>query len=377
MTTATEEVSFTTCLFRLDDVEVSSQQGDGKPERRAFKGKANTGQPFPQLFGGKAIIDMASLRVDRQKLSVLKDHYAEIGFTNKLAVGDQGIDVEGVLLGVNEIGRETIAFLDAGMPWQMSVYVPPENILRVAEGESIEVNGKLRKGPISVWQGCALRECTITALGRDGNTSVSLLGAGRERNSLTVPVHQEEKAMAKQDDGAAPVAQTPAQLKEQSPGLYEAVLKIGRDEGEKLGVEAERKRIADIRARAKDIDPKLVDKAIEDGLSVADAVDSFLSYMQSRKEGRLAAVRAEHTETVGVDDSEAAAELTEFAEGAPEGKAAKTAFERLPEGDEKWKQGFEKHGDAALGMTAAQLQDEFGDVEIYLAFKRHTPAAAK
>lgn len=374
MTTATEEIPVRSCMFRLQGVEVAaSPEGDGKVAKRAFYGKANTGEPFPDWRYGRAVLDMASLKVDRQDIAVLKDHYQEIGFTEKLTAGDNGIDVRGVVLGVNDIGRETIAFLDAGMPFQMSVYVPPGNVLRVQEGESVEVNGKLHDGPIAVWQGCSLREVTITALGRDGNTSVALLG-GRDRDSVTVP-SEEGKMSKKTDDDVGTPAPTPltaALLKEQQPDIHSAVV----DEGKRLGVEAERERIKKIRERGKGIDAELVEKAINDGLTVESAVDSFLSYMQSQKEGRLAANRDEHKDTVGVDEPEPEEQLTEFTEGQPAGKAAKLSFSRLPEGEDKWKQGFERHGDAELEMDAAALREEFGDVELYLAYKRHPDTGA-
>lgn len=370
--TKTRQIPVGACLFRLQNVDLEHVEPlvEGGAATRKFKGNAHTGEPFSDLWHGQAIVDLESLKIPRQDVPVLKDHHTEIGFTEKLTVGENGLEVEGVLLGVNKLGRETIAFLDAKMPFQMSVYVPPERIQVLDEGEEAEVNGKLRQGPLAIWRDCALRETTVTALGRDGNTSVSLLSGSRGRDSLEVPITHEGGTMGNEKSGGSDVAPlTVARLQADHSDVHEAVFAAGREEGKRLGIEAERKRIVEIRERGKGVEAELVQKAIDDGLSLEEAKDSFLSYHASRKEGRLAAVRAEHAATVGTDDPEP--ELADIDPSDPSGKAAKAQLAKLPEGEEKWKKQYEQHGDDELGMSAEQLQDEYGDVEFYLADKRH------
>ena len=68
----------------------------------------------------------------------------------------------------------------------------------------------------------------------------------------------------------------------------------------------------------------------------------------------------------GTDD---ATEVEEFDEAGSASAARELAD--MPEGEDKWREQFAVHGDEDLGMTTEQLREEFGDVEIYVAFKKH------
>lgn len=368
--------------------EVQQAESGGKTIRtRAFRGQASSGKPFlrqswfgePYMFA----VDLDTLDVSQQRLNVLRDHWASdiVGFTEKVEITeDRRVMVEGTLFDATAAGAETLTLLEAGAPLQMSMYVPPGKVLKVAPGESTQVNGhELKAGPGGgfVFQDAVMREATITALGADRHTSAAVLSAGGTPAAetkiewLTVPT------VAPGADQDAPPAQETkmdlATLKAEHPDLYAEVLSAGEAAGIEKGTQQERERVAEIRKLSEGVEPERVERAINEGLSADDAARDFLAYMQASKEGRLAAVRSSTPEPSGNDDPDALAEgddqVDEFDEAEPKGKNAAKKVAAMSEGDKKWTLQYQKFGDGE--SSAEQLQEEFGDVELYLAYKRH------
>lgn len=372
------EIPAEACTLSVNVAQLGdAETGEGGVEKRRFSGVANSGDIMQHWYHGQLAVDLKTLKVGRQDLPVLRDHWSSeiVGMTTKVTVDQKkGISVEGVMLGATEAGREAIALLSAGYPMQMSVYVPPKKVTRLRDGETAKVNGRTMNGPGAIYEGSHLREVTMTALGVDEATSAAALS--QRGRAITVQLGDEEtQPMGEIKNAAA--------LKQEHGAVYDETFQLGHADG----VTAERERIAAIQKCSKGVAPEVVQKAITDGASLSEAQATFLAYLQANppqaetpapetaaaasepkgdddaKAARLAAVREGTPEPSGVD------EVTTFSEGKDGDAAAKLAAITDPE--EKLRAMFNEHGDTEEGMTAAQLQDEFGDVEIYLAYKRH------
>ena len=169
---------------------------------------------------------------------------------------------------------------------------------------------------------------------------------------------------------------TADQLQAARPDLVESLEKAAAEAAAK----AERTRAAAILRLAGEhsAPADLAAKAIENGDSVETFAMTLLGALKDRpapkadappasagerNEARLDAIRGTTPEPSGN------AGVSEFDEGNPASADAK-AFADLPEGEEKWRLQFEKHGNGE--ESAEQLQQVYGDVEVYLADKRNT-----
>ena len=366
--------------FRLDfpvrfaEIETEEAAGSTPGHRSAaFAGSANSGIPFDHWYYGKTVVDLGTLTVNRQDLPVLGDHDASLsgiaGYTSKVTLTKDGVEVEGNLFDVTPIGKMALGLLDAGAALQMSVYVPGGTTLILKEGEETEVNGAKFTGPGAVLQNTQLREVTLTALGADEQTSASLLAARRERGgaapdstdrgflSVTTTSFAEEN-MAERTD--APALDT-AKLKNEHPTVYATVLAEGQ--------KAERERVAFIYARAKLglVSDELVQKAIDEDWDRAKTLDAFFVHVSERKEAKLSARRVERGEDTNPGTDDPQPEVDTFDEANPTGGAPNLkTIAAMPEGTEKFSAEYEANVDNARD----DFPGEEGKAE-YLAYRRH------
>ena len=362
--TTTTEVPMEACRLDVSMSLLAAGEGEtaaaeGEPKKRGFSGKANSGGIFDHFYYGKLALDMKSLKINRQDLPVLRDHWSNAicGHTSKVTKGDDGISVEGTLFDVTDAGREMLALMEAGFPTQMSVWVPPGRIQRLAEGEEAKVNGQTMTGPGAIYYDATLREVTLTSLGADENTSASLLSAGQPKRSHTALLMGGESMTTETE--ATPLSA--ALLKEQHEGVYNEVFRAG--------VEHEKNRVSALNGWADMVEPEVLKAAIDSGDTVESALPKLQASVAARRDAdlkaaRLEALRGEKGESLGVDDPEAA----EFVESTKKDDA-KAKFSELPDGEEKWKAEYAEHGDGKL--SAAELQEEFETEEDYLAHKNN------
>lgn len=341
--------------FRFDFATISSFAADDKeadPNRRPFKGNAHTGKPMQHYLGNVAV-DLKSMRFNRKDLPVLRDHDGQsiVGFTSSIKKTDAGVEVEGQLVGVTAAGREVIDLLDAGVPMQMSVYVPPTKILRLAEGESAEVNGHTVNGPGAVLYGTTLREVTITALGADDLTKAALL-------SSSDAVEVEEETLADREQNT----ETKTMTKKTEDGSANGAGGEEKFDAAQIradAIKSERERVAFITSKSagRGIDPKLVQKAIDEGWSREQAATEFLDAIAERKEARLETIRKATPDASGGGngDDELGGEERATSRRAASGDSGETSF-KAPAGTPAEFLRFESEwrGDA-------ELRERFGD----------------
>ena len=271
--------------FRLAGDVSAEESEDDKPKR--FSGLANSGKPFQHGWLGTSILDMDSMKVGKQHLSVLRDHdSAQIaGRTTKIEPGTDGLAVEGELYTMTDAGREAIALLDAGHPMQMSAYVPPRRVQMVDESQEVEVNGQKLSGPLAVWRDIDLREVTLTAVGADEQThAAAALSAGETLSVEVITTSDKGDEMTKPQTSDAPTM-TAARLQSEHADVYSEV--------SELGANAERQRVGWITKQIATVGAELCQKAIDEGWDKGKCADEFLASVSKTKGDRLNAIREE------------------------------------------------------------------------------------
>ena len=172
-------------------IECSSNE-DGTPKIPTFKMLANTGEPMKlNGFIDKVIIDIKGFE-SKQVIPVLKEHGHEVGHTTKITANLQTheIHAEGILSVPNEDQQQIIASSKLGFPWQASIggniKIEDGEIQAtfLDKGETAVVNGKKHKGPLIIAHKTIVGELTITKLGADSNTTVTVAATKKGINNM-------------------------------------------------------------------------------------------------------------------------------------------------------------------------------------------------
>jgi len=123
---------------------------------------------------GKAIVDIASLKIKKVSVPVLRGHNSDkiVGHSTKAWTDDSHLYVEGEVSNITEHGKEVIGLADEGFPWQVSIGIDSirQEILE-DEDQTAEVNGMTVKGPIRIWRDATVREISFVPFGADDRTA--------------------------------------------------------------------------------------------------------------------------------------------------------------------------------------------------------------
>lgn len=154
--------------------DFEAAQGDALPAR--ISGVAYSGGP---VMGGIAVIDLASTKVAMPApLLASHEHDEVIGALTQGNNTGAELTVAGELYSdIDETARAIAAKAKRGHPWQLSVGIYGMNFEDVSPGNSVTVNGREFKGPITVLRGGTVREVSVVALGSDAETNAAFFSA--------------------------------------------------------------------------------------------------------------------------------------------------------------------------------------------------------
>lgn len=296
--TATESSDFA--------LQAAEQDDDGKPKGpRSFSMTGYTGGPMEVGFGMPVVVDLAGLAITAKSRPILRDHNPAqiVGHSDVISNDGKRIKLTGKLSASNAHAAEIEASAAAGFPWQASIGASIERMIRLDEGESIQVNGRKITGPVLVARKSRLREVSFVALGADDNTSARLAASFQRK---AIPMGYEAWLAAKgfdidtlsdeqnkvlkaaydaelkasgggNDDTSTNDQNAPKDLTAGAKGGDGATaldIKAAREEYRKE-LAAERKRITAIEAKAKELPSEkaaeIVAKAIEEDWPVMQA----------------------------------------------------------------------------------------------------------
>ncbi|MDR1080885.1 MAG: hypothetical protein LBQ79_07945 [Deltaproteobacteria bacterium] len=151
--------------------ELTAAPGEGL---RRFRGVAYGGGVITDhSMWDRVAFDLGSVKA-ADRMPVLLDHDPGqiVGFTGSVKIGSR-IEVEG-FVAEGEPGRRVASLADQGFPWQMSVRIMPETVVRLDLGETMKVNGRRVEGPAAVFKDSLIREVSFCALGADRETEADV-----------------------------------------------------------------------------------------------------------------------------------------------------------------------------------------------------------
>lgn len=148
---------------------------------------------------GLIAIDLSGLELGQ--VAILADHESRrsgvLGHGQAEVRGNRLV-VSGTISATGQAARDIVQAARNGFPWQASVGVSVLDATRVPAGESIEVNGRritAPEGGLTLVQRGRLREVSITSLGCDGDTEVSI-AASRQKGFNNMEVQETNVATA-------------------------------------------------------------------------------------------------------------------------------------------------------------------------------------
>lgn len=156
------------------DAAFDAAAGDALPTR--ISGIAYSGGA---VMSGMAVIDLASTKV-ALPAPLLSGHDRDevIGMLNTGANSGAELSIAGDLYSdIDDTARSIAAKAKRGHRWQLSVGVFGMNFEDISPGNSVTVNGREFKGPITVLRGGTVREVSVVALGSDAETNAAFFSA--------------------------------------------------------------------------------------------------------------------------------------------------------------------------------------------------------
>jgi hypothetical protein len=277
---------------------------------RRFEIKAYTGKVISSYFGG-FVIDIDGIQT-KEKVPILREHARDriVGWSEETRKDGSGLHLSGVFADSTPDGKEVLALADEGFPWQASVGIKAlqVKILKNAN-ESLEVNGKKYNGPLEVWTKSLVGETSMVAWGADNDTGMSLLSEDGVELAPVDIVNSCEKG---------PEKMTFEELKRDYSEVFDQVFKAGAQsmdarieelssqiaenerklaDAGRAGVEEERSRCVKLLEAKADAGATL--KAIKDGVSAAEAFETFYLAERENRERKKTEIPASLAESVG------------------------------------------------------------------------------
>lgn len=183
------------------DENHEAAEGSALP-RFLIKANAGSRMSFPD---GDGVIDLqgAVSQKDSRAIPILYGHDwdAQLGHATVARVDENGIWLEGVVSVPSERAREWIASAKAGFPWNASLGWIVEEGIDVPEGEELEINGRVEKGPFVAMTKINIWECSVVTFGADPNTTAEItaraeiVSNNQSSHDIGVQAMEEEKKL--------------------------------------------------------------------------------------------------------------------------------------------------------------------------------------
>ena len=162
------------CLFSAD-LELKERSSE-TAKTAPFSMVARSGLPINHHFWGPIVHDNNGAQ-HKKRIPIDFNHDVNeiIGFGNKIGINENGdLQISGFLTPYKDSDRATeiLAKSEMGVPWEASINFAGDMVLeKVAEGDTVEVNGHEFEGPMTVVREWQLRGVAVCPYGYDSSTS--------------------------------------------------------------------------------------------------------------------------------------------------------------------------------------------------------------
>ena len=186
---------FRICAENAGGIQLEAASGDGEAKLRRFTMTAYTGGEMVLAgFPHPVVVDLVGLNVPAKSRPILKDHNRSliVGHTDAITVGENTLEVAGVISGAGPVAQEVIASSKNGFPWQASVGARAEKVVFVPQGKTVSANGRQFTGPLYVARKATLGEVSFVALAADDNTSAQVAASAAQQETEIMTMNFEQ-----------------------------------------------------------------------------------------------------------------------------------------------------------------------------------------
>lgn len=332
------------CLFTSAEVQFKEKTD----KIRRFKIVGYSGQIIKNhWYWGNVAFDLEGLTFAKAKTPILEEHWtsARLGFTTRQEIKNN-VTVEGQFL-PNDRAQQLADDLDSGFPMEASMYVPPSVVERVAEGESVEVNGRTLKGPGTVFRKAVIKEVSMCVFGADDRTQS--VAAGQD-DQATVSYHISEEPIMEKDKKTM----TPDIFAEQYPDVHQQI----EDSAKKQMYDAVMQQFKELKEACGN-DTALLVESFESGRTVNQAQAARIQKLEAQLRERTA-VTPETPDKAKSASKPADPAVAAF-NNEPEAAQPK-AFDEKNATDEELEAHYKE---------TKELKDQFTGPKAYIAYVRH------
>lgn len=297
------------CTFS-QGCEVSCMQHTEAKDDNAFRIIAYSGQVIPDhWFWGNVAFDLEGIEFDKKKTPVLDFHSIgnRMGFTTKQEITNK-VSVEGQFLS-NSKAQELKRDMLEGFPMQASVYIPPNKIEFVKEGDTVEVNGHKLKGPGAIFRKAKIKDVIICTFGYDTNTRAQAF-ADNGKQEVQFSILEKEQIMPEEEKKIESAEMFAADYPDLHKEIMTAAKAEGMAEGKTEGGKAEKERFDKIKELAPN-DPAFIVEQFAEGKSVEEAKTNLIEKLQTGTGQHIDPARQEFS------DQQAEPEKKEDQDGKP------------------------------------------------------------
>jgi len=145
-----------------------------------------TGAGMPHPWFGMVYIETKGVKFEKKTVGVLREHARDriVGFGTPSRRNGHIFIKNGTFSQVTADGQEVAGLCAEGYPWECSINIDNAEIVDLAEGKKMTVNGAVVKGPAVVLTKSRLREVSFCSLGMDAGTSVAAADGEYEEISI-------------------------------------------------------------------------------------------------------------------------------------------------------------------------------------------------
>lgn len=202
--------------FRLEaspiDIDFAAAEGK-EDDAKKFNCLAYTGGVMTPAWPGYPIVlNLAGMKQSGNLLAVLRDHDTRqpIG-QGQLQINDNNVRVTGTLCGPEGNVGPVVQAAQRGFVWGASLGGSLGEVKYIAEGESVQVNGKTFKGPVYVAGKSNISEVSFLAIAADNRTQVKIAAMALQHGAKNMDPKFVE--WLKASGFAAPESLTPEAVK--------------------------------------------------------------------------------------------------------------------------------------------------------------------
>lgn len=160
-----------------------AQEGEKTP-KFLIRGNAGSRMSFDS---GDVVINLAGdIRTKKDGfVPILYGHDwdSQVGHASGIEVSESGINLQGIVSVDSDRSKQFVSSSRKGFEWEASLGFTVLDGREFEKGETVEVNGRIEHGPVTIADSIEIWECSVVLFGADANTASTI--TARKENKVT------------------------------------------------------------------------------------------------------------------------------------------------------------------------------------------------